>query len=422
MKRLTRTLTASMAISLMATGSAAVAQTGNPPVTIFHRFADEPARSSRLAMFDICSKKTGIAYAETGMPGEQYEVQLPIQLSSSNPPDIYALWPGGRAQFQAENGRIQAMGDDWNDIKDSIWPGIQVTATEPDGNIYGVPYTFLPNILWYNTAVFKAAGAEIPATWDELLIAAKQIKDSGVTPFVIGSNHGYEPLFWFDYLILRTAGSEFRARLMAGQESFLDPKVVHAMELWSELLNAGYFNDGFSSLSWREMTAEVASGRGAMMLMGPWIFDSFTGAGLTPTEDFSVFLFPEIDPAAGLAVEGAVESLALSGAGGATEDAMTLLKCMTELEPQVAYAQISQQLAANPGVTVDTYENEAVRPFIQTYFDAMDYPFHQNFELAAHPGLTEVAKREMPRFLTYPDQYLDVLERLEKRRLQIYGK
>lgn len=398
------------------------AQSNDAVVQLFHRFADEPARSSRISMFDYCSEKTGIKYEESYVPSEQYEVQLPIQLSSSSTPDIYALWPGGRSQFQAENGRIVALGDDWDDIKDNIWPGVQATSTEPDGNVYGIPYTFLPNMLWYNTGVFKNAGAEIPTNWDEMLDAAAKIKASGVTPFIIGSKHGYEPLFWFDYLILRTAGSEFRARLMAGEESYLDPKVVKAMELWSDLITAGYFNENYNSLSWREMVSAVAQDRGAMMLMGPWIFGSFTEAGLKPTEDFSTFLFPEIDPEAGLAVEGAVSSFSLSGAGQASENAMTLLKCTTELKPQESFATMSQQLAAHPGVTVASYDDVDVHPFIETYFATMSQPFHQNLELAAHPGVTEVAKREMPRFMTFPDQYMDVLESLEERRLDVHGK
>jgi len=399
-----------------------VAQSNDAIVKIFHRFADEPARSSRMKMFEICSAQTGIEYEESYVPSEQYEVQLPIQLSSSSSPDIYALWPGGRAQFQAENGRIVALGDDWNDIKDNIWPGVQATSTEPDGNVYGIPYTFLPNMIWYNTGVFEAAGAQVPTNWEEMLTAAEKIKASGVTPFVIGSKHGYEPLFWFDYLILRTAGSDFRARLVAGEESYLDPKIVLAMELWAELIEKGYFNENYNSLSWREMVSAVAQERGAMMLMGPWIFGSFTEAGLEPTTDFSTFLFPEIDPAAGLAVEGAVSSFSLSGAGSASENAMILLKCTTELEPQVAFATMSQQLSANPGVTVESYDDADVHPFIETYFDTMSEPFHQNFELAAHPGLTEVAKREMPRFMTFPDQYMDVLNRLEERRLEVHGE
>ncbi len=424
MKRVTLMgATALLAAIPMTVGAPGVAgaQEARPPVTIFHRFADEPARSSRMAMFETCSEMTGISFEETAMPSDQYEVQLPVQLSSSSPPDIYALWPGGRAQFQAENGRILALGDHWEDIRGNIWPGIQDTSTEPDGNVYGVPYTFLPNMIWYNTEVFQTAGVIPPATWDELLEVAEAIQQSGVTPFVIGARHGYEPLFWFDYFILRTAGSDFRSRLMTGEESYLDPQVVEAMQLWAGLVDAGYFNTDFNSMTWREMTTEVATGRGAMMLMGPWTLDTFTGAGLTPNEDFDNFVFPEINPEAGMAVEGAVSSFSASGAGGNTEDAVTLLTCISEIEPQIAYAQISQQLAVHPEVTVDVYENEEVHEFIRTYFDAMAHPFHQNLELAAHPGVTEVAKREMPRFLTFPDQYMDVLERLEERRLEVHG-
>ena len=47
--------------------------------------------------------------------------------------------------------------------------------------------------------------------------------------------------FWFDYLLLRTAGPEYRASLMAGEASYTDDEVQRAMQLWKDLVDAGYF-------------------------------------------------------------------------------------------------------------------------------------------------------------------------------------
>lgn len=414
-------LALSLPIGLSAVALSGTAAQAEGEVSLFHRSAAESARTPRMAMWNICAEKLDITIVENFSPPEQYEVQLPVQLSSSNPPDIYALWAGGRAQFQAATGKIYDLSDAWADVKDNYPAGIQATSTEPDGNVYVIPSTFQPNVFWYNKKIFEEHGLSEPQTWDEMIEVADTLKAAGVTPFVLGAKSGWEPLFWFDYMILRTAGSEFRSNLMAGTESYLDPKVVKAMEEWGKLIEAGYFDDGYSSLGWREMATKLMNGEAAMEIMGPWTAGNFISAGWEPDVDFSVFNFPTIDPTIPAAVEGAVEGWAASGAGANTENAIAMLQCITEADPQREFARQAQRPAANKDISVEVYQPASIQPTIQKFYDMLDAPFHQNLELATHPGVTEIAKREFPRFLVFPDQYMKVLERLEERRLEVFG-
>lgn len=390
-------------------------------VHLFHRSAADPMRLPRMAMWENCAERLDIEIIENFSPPKQYEVQLPVQLSSSTPPDIYAYWAGGRSQFQAETGKILALDEIWPEIKDNYPVGIQATSTEPDGKVYSIPTTFQPNVFSYNKNLFEDLGLAVPETWDEFLDMAATIKEAGVTPFLLGSKSGWEPLLWFDYFVLRTAGSDFRNGLMSGTESYLDPRVVEAMELWKGLLEAGYFNDRISSLGWQEMATKFINGEGAMELMGSWTVGNFISGGLEPGTDFDVFAFPMIEEGVELAVEGAVEGWAASGAGENTENALEMLKCVSQTGPQELFAQQAQRMAANKDVRIDIYEPASFQATIEKFHDMLDAPFHQNLELATHPGVTEVAKREMPRFLAYPDQYMTVLEQLEERRLDVYG-
>ena len=63
-------------------------------------------------------------------------------------------------------------------------------------------------------------------------------------PISLGSMNRWPAQFWFDYLLLRTAGPEYRAKLMAGEAAYTDPEVVRAMELWAELANAELLHAG----------------------------------------------------------------------------------------------------------------------------------------------------------------------------------
>lgn len=410
-----------MPILLSTVATPAIAQESDNTIRVMHMHADPHNRDPRLAMFETCGEKFGYEIEEIFIPYAQYEVLLPVQLASNNPPEIYGTWPGGRVQFQAENGKIVNLGENWDAVKDEIWPGVQSVATEPDGNVYSVPYSLLPTTFWYNRTVFQEHGIEVPETWDALLAAAEKLDAAGVTPFALGAQGGWEPLFWFDYFVLRTAGSDFRKRLMVGDESYLDPKVIHAMELWSVLVERGYFNDNISSAGWREMGKKIISGEAAMELMGPWTAGLFKDAGQVATVDYGIFPFPVIDENIPSATEGAVESYALSGGGQNVEGAMKVLTCITDVKVQTQFAADLQELAANRHVSKDVYETPEAKAFIQTYYDMLDDPFHQNLELAAHPGVTEVAKREFPRFLAFPDQFMDVLKVLEERRLDLHG-
>ncbi len=101
--------------------------------------------------------------------------------------------------------------------------------------------------------------------------------------------------FWFDYLLLRTAGPEYRAKLMAGEASYTDPEVVRAMELWAELAAAGCFTPDANAFDWTDAADQVANGEAAMNLMGTWITGYWNGNGLTPVTDYDFFEFPVID-------------------------------------------------------------------------------------------------------------------------------
>ena len=382
-------------------------------VTLFHRFVDTTQIAIETGLEYCAGLYPNINLEISNVSGAEYEVQLPIALSSDNPPDIYALWPGGRPIFQSQNGRIATITDFYNE---SIAPlyveGVNKGVVETDGEIYVMPFNVMPNAFYYRTDVFEELNLEPPETWDEFVAVLDAIKESGTTPIALGSGRGWEPLFWFDYMVLRVAGAEFREDLMWGKVSYTDPKVIEAMEMWGELLEAGYFNEDITSFAWADMTPMVAEGRAAMMLMGPWAVNTLSEAGLTPGEDFDMFPFPNINPDIPDATEGAMEGWATTGARDNAEAVEAILSCVASTEHQTIYAEIAVRPMPNPEITLDVY-SEDQRPFITRLAGLNDASFHQNMELATIPPVTDIAKREFPRFLTFPDQFMTVLEQLD---------
>ncbi|GAA3639414.1 extracellular solute-binding protein [Microbacterium awajiense] len=395
---------------------------GDGTVTVFHRWTESHKDAVENTLERCNAELPDIEIEISSVPPGDYEVQLPVTLSSASPPDIYALWPGGRPLFQAENGVIAPITDFYNEtVAPRYVEGVNLGATEVDGEVYVMPFNVQPNEFYYRTDVFEELGLSAPTTWDEFVDVTEKIAASGVTPIILGSSLGWEPLLWFDYLVMRTAGPEFRARLMQGEESYLDPKVVEAMDLWADLLEAGAFNDNITSISWDEMTPAMADGRAAMMLMGPWAVDALTNSGLVPGQDFEAFPFPEIDPSAGPSAEGAMEGWATSGARDNAEDVYAVLDCFSSTAQATEYVQEFPVLSPNREVTLDVFSDE-VRPFAEGWKALTEEgSFQQNLELATSPQVTDVAKREFARFLANPDEAQRVLEALEQASQQAFG-
>lgn len=390
-------------------------------VTLYHRYTDN-TEVALDAGFDYCrSQLPGIDLQVTNVSGEEYEVQLPIRLSSDEPPDIYALWPGGRPIFQSQNGLIEPITAFYNEsIAPNYSEGVNNGVVENDGEVYVLPINIMPNAFYYRTDIFEEYGLSEPETWDEFLVVLETLKSNGQTPIALGSGRGWEPLFWFDYMVLRVAGPEFREGLMWGTESYNDPLVIEAMEMWAELLDAGYFNDDITSRAWADMTPMMADGSAAMMLMGPWAMDTLLDAGLEPDTGFGMFPFPTIDPSVPAATEGAMEGWATTGANDNTEAVHAVLECIASADHLEIYLEIAPRPSPNPSMGLDIYA-EPVQPYIERLVELTGNSFHQNMELATTPPVTDVAKREIPRFLTFPDQYPQVLQALEDAAQAEFG-
>jgi multiple sugar transport system substrate-binding protein len=76
--------------------------------------------------------------------------------------------------------------EDWTN--GSFIEAMKKGVTASDGKVYGVPYNTDSRGLWYNKEIFKKAGLPenwVPASWDEVLQAARTIKEKagdGIVP------------------------------------------------------------------------------------------------------------------------------------------------------------------------------------------------------------------------------------------------
>ena len=338
---------------------------------------------------------------------EAFKDQILIALAGGEPPDVFSYWAGARTQSVYENGHLQPITEVFDDA--DVWNAFPKALV--DAGIYGgephlLPFGFHYVAFFYNPHVMAEAGiTEMPTTGEELFVAAEQIAATGVKPFALGSQFRWPAQFWFDFLILRTAGPDYRAKLMSGEASYEDLQVTQALESWKDLVDSGFFVDDANAYDWTDAADQVANGEAAMTLMGTWITGYWNGNGLEPVTDYDFFNFPVMDPLIENAALGPIDGWALSADAANPEGAKALLVHYAQPDNQLKWAL--EQGALPPNANADTSQlNPVMAKALVEVGKADSYSF--NYDLATPPAVAEVGLDMFQAFMDDPSSYADL--------------
>ena len=246
------------------------------------------------------------------------EVTVQTMIASGNPPDMMHMpRPGVVAEF-ARDGVILPLtsGDDpiipMELLQEHYAQGI-IDQGLVDGDIYGVLHA--PNsksTIWYRTDTFDDLDLEIPETWDEFLELIDILEQEGITPFAMGGADGWTLTDWFENIYVRVAGPENYLKLFVTHEiEWTDPTVVEALERFREViaptderLVGG--SEGALSTDFIGGMDQMLNGESGLYYEGGFMgnFGEQNFPDLACGEDFSFFLFPEINEEWGQPVVG----------------------------------------------------------------------------------------------------------------------
>ena len=139
------------------------------------------------------------------------------------------------------------------------------------GSLYALPYVGNSQLFFYRKDLFAKYGLKAPATWDDVLTAAKTIQEkesaAGMYGYVMRAAQGnaavadFMPIFW------AFGGEMFDA---AGKPTVNSPQGVAALELMVQL--GKYSPPGYASFNADEVGAHLLQGTAAMSINWPaWI-------------------------------------------------------------------------------------------------------------------------------------------------------
>nr|WP_079082879.1 extracellular solute-binding protein [Streptomyces antibioticus] len=211
---------------------------------------------------------------------DPYKQKLRTAVGAGNGPVLFENWGGGGLKSYVDAGKVADLTADLDASpawKNRIFPSVLQSATF-DGKVYGVPVNGVqPVVLYYNKDLLQQVGAQPPKTWDDLLALVKQLKAKGIAPISMGGASKWPDLMWLEYLVDRVGGPDTFADIAAGKKgAWSDPAVLKAAQMIKQLVDAGGFAKGFTSVSadTGQAEAQLYTGKAAMLLQGSWGYGS----------------------------------------------------------------------------------------------------------------------------------------------------
>lgn len=163
-------------------------------------------------------------------------------------PDALMMLPGGThalafaPALEKLNDRVD---DEMLDVI-SDWDSLSINFNQDDG-IIGVPTGLQGMVYWYNKSLMDEAGVEEPQDYEGLLDAAQTLEDAGIGAMAGGNDDGSMDVWAFSTMFPSVATPEDAMALGNGDLPFTDQKVVDAVTMYVDMVDAGYFPEGMQS-------------------------------------------------------------------------------------------------------------------------------------------------------------------------------
>jgi len=374
----------------IAGGAVPSAHAASGNVALEHYFSGDLGQKAFDQIFPICEAQAGVKVDAPTIAHEAFKDSILVQLAGNNPPDMFSYWAGAKTQSLIDAGQIGSIDDMWTQagLNSVIPASIANSAATYGGKKYLIPFDYHYVGMFYNPAALKKAGiTKNPTTWTDLMAAASKLKAKGITPFAMGSKNAWPAQFWFDYILLRTAGPDYRAKLMAGKASYTDPQVKNAFAQWKIVLDKGYFNTSPNGIDWTDAADQVSSGKAAMTLMGTWVTGYWDGKGLKAGTNYNFFPFPVITKGVAQASLGPVDGWVMATKGKNNAGAKALMQCFAGPEAQKIMAMTQGALAPNSKTDLSG-QNKVMQAAAKQVAGSAAFVF--NYDLATPPAASAI--------------------------------
>ena len=333
---------------------------------------------------------------------------------TTDSPDLANWYAGNRMAPFVNAGQFQDVSDVWTaeGLGDSL--ASAKASMTIDGKQWGVPYTYYQWGIYFNKDAYKAAGAEVPTTWDEFVANCEKFKAANIDCLTTGTKALWPAAGIFDYLSLRTNGYEWHMDLTAGKIAWTDQKVRDVFAQWARI--QPFITANHAALEWEEAAALMVQGKAANYVMGNFAVGNFKQGGMT-NDNLGFMVFPEITAGLPRAEEAPTDTIHIPAGAKNPDDAKKFLAYVASADAQTKLNASLSQLPTNKNSTVPADD-----PFLVAGFEMLStaHALAQFFDRDAPAEMAKAGMEGFQEFMIKPDRLDAILERLEKVRGQVY--
>jgi ABC-type sugar transport system, periplasmic component len=322
-------------------------------------------------VLDAFQAKTGakVTYASTG---EDTGAYLGPRIQGGDPPDVAILPQPGLVQQYAEQNALKPLSAEVQAQIDQNYTPYWKELGSAGGQVYGVLVKAAhKSLIWYRSGAFDDAGAQPPATWDDLIgKTAQKLADSGTPPFALCAASGWTLTDMFENVYLSSAGPENYDKLSKHQIPWTDPSVTTALEKLQQVFSKKDLMLGGSSGALQTdfptcVTQVYGQKKAGMVIEADFVAASATQSGAKIGEEAKTFPFPKVGDTAPVVLGGDIAVALKESKGG-----MALLEYLASAEGGSVWAKQPGYLSPNRNVSPDNYPDALTKQLAQTIISA----------------------------------------------------
>ncbi len=288
------------------------------------------------------------------------------RMATNEPMDLVQHWPS-QAEFRMmceEDRMVDLSGNDWTDnIIDTYYDMSCV-----DDKLYSVPLSINAGVVAYNKTIFEEQNLEVPKTWDELIEAAKKLKEAGITPFIFSNGDKENCSQKFHIMTAAVADEtwkpyDFYVGMYEGSgDHFSDNDYSKKAADRLYELSSQYSQPDALSTNYDLSMQMFANGEGAMMLTGTWAQSDIEKNN--PDIQMGMFALPA-DEGVHMLISGIDPCIAAMSGTGKEEYALKFLEFIAQPENAQIYTDYDKAPSPIKGVTTDNPTIDLVLEYIE---------------------------------------------------------
>ncbi len=313
-----------MALPLTACGG-----DGGPPVITLYYAPEENLPQVVQECTEAAEGRYRIDYQVLPRGADDQRVQMVRRLAAEDPDmDILGLDVTWTQEFASAEWIREWTGENRAEAEEGTLPA-PLESAQYEGRLYAAPKNTNVQLLWYRTDLMD----EPPATWDEMIEMAEELRAAGEPYQVITMGAQYEGLVVLYNTLVASAGGEIINP--EGTEAVIDEGAVRALELLQRFATAGITSPSFENAIEDDARLEFQSGDAAFQLNWPFVYPAMQADAPDLAENVGWARYPAVDAGTPSRVTVGGYNLAVSAYSRYPEEAFEAALCLRNPEHQL---------------------------------------------------------------------------------------